>query len=548
MTVISMLKRRGRNACLEMAQTCQISVGIMCSMLTLDVYHMLGVNDVINPHFPMFSPMCGLPGEGHRYIHCMEVEGQEYGHAGQQHTGLTERQPAWSAKRLWGHSRQFIRTRRPIMRRFLTLSTLNFLAAGIFFLTQTTIANVIGRTQFGMLAYGIALGIYGQTIVGYGQERSLVRDLVQQPDRFHPLVMGSLVLRAVLLGMVIAVLLLWRLIDPTTLSWGVIVITLAYTLKSLDLQAVYDTWRAMGRHAAYALLQRLLYVAMIWLLLWLCHVRLTLMIVGLVLLASQMIYLVIQQRWVFRRLARQTAEAISSREVLRQARSGIWLFISLLLTAALLSTNQILLKHYVGAHELGGYAAAWQVTMFIVLLSQYAARVGGPRLAAVTHEYADYRRQLRFLLGYALTMVLLVLPFVGVFLFYPERLMHLFFSAEYHGEEKILFPLGIYALLNAPGLAFEQYIIASRMEFSLFLSMFLGGLTCFILGVLVIPHAGGYGAGWVLAVSYGMALCVYVIAITLHLRRMARGGTPSAAVDGAPSGSEDTAIGNPDPC
>jgi O-antigen/teichoic acid export membrane protein len=45
------------------------------------------------------------------------------------------------------------------------LVVFNFLAAGLFFVTQVKIANVIGREQFGLLAYGMALGMYGQAFV-----------------------------------------------------------------------------------------------------------------------------------------------------------------------------------------------------------------------------------------------------------------------------------------------------------------------------------------------------------------------------------------------
>jgi len=77
----------------------------------------------------------------------------------------------------------------------------NFLAAGLFFVTQVKIANVIGKEQFGMLAYAMALGMYGQIIVRYGMDRTLVRDLIHYPNRFAELVMASLLLRGVLLEM-----------------------------------------------------------------------------------------------------------------------------------------------------------------------------------------------------------------------------------------------------------------------------------------------------------------------------------------------------------
>ena len=92
------------------------------------------------------------------------------------------------------------------------LVVFNFLAAGLFFITQIKIANVIGKEKFGLLAYGIALGMYGQTIVCYGMNRTLVRDFIHYPNRFAELVMASLLLRGLLLVLVPGLLQipLWR--------------------------------------------------------------------------------------------------------------------------------------------------------------------------------------------------------------------------------------------------------------------------------------------------------------------------------------------------
>ena len=420
---------------------------------------------------------------------------------------------------IWVHPHATSLTLRSALQRFFTLSVLNILGSGIFFLIQTHIANIIGRAQFGMLAYGIAFGIYGQMIVVYGQDRSLVRDLVQRPH-FIDMVIGSLCLRTLLLGIVISVLLLWRVFIPAAMSWSVIIIILAYTLKSLDLQAVYDTWQKMGRHAAYLLLQRALYAAVICLLLYVLQVKLTLTIIGVVLLASQIIYLIIQHSWVFRQLPRQAIRSISWYEVRSQAQRGSWLCMSGLLSLSQVSLNQILIKHYADARSLGGYAAAWQITMITTLFIQFAARVGGPRLASVTHETSDYHEQLRFLLRYSLLTLLLVLPIAGVLMFFPSRVMGLLYSAEYHQEARILYPMGLYTLLLAPGVVCEQFIVFSRMEWVYLLAMLLSGLTCVFVGMVAIPHAGGYGAAWGLVACYSVAMGVYLAAIIRHLRRV----------------------------
>lgn len=422
----------------------------------------------------------------------------------------------------WGALRTMLRTTRPLAQRFLLLSVLNFLAAGVFFLTQTTIANAIGRTQFGIVAYGIALGVYGQCFVDYGQERTLVRDLVQHPDRFSPLVIRSLWFRVTLLGLLISGLLAAHLVNPTAVSGGIIIIVVAYALKSLDLQAAYDSLQAMGRHAAYLVVQRALYAALIVMVLWRKPVPITVTVVGVALLLSQLVYLVIQYRWVFRRITRQVAQLVSLRTLWDQARNGAWICVSMLLYLTLHSLTQILLQHYAGPRELGGYAAAWQITMFAVLLIQFAVRIGGPRMAEITQDTVGYTRQLRFLLTYGSVIVLLVLPITGVLLWGAEWVLGLCYSAEYRGAAAILHPMGIYTLLLAPGVVLEQFIIAAHIERAFFLAMLCSGLVCVGLNILVIPRMGGYGAGWVLVLAYSTALAVYLGAVIAHLHNNRR--------------------------
>ena len=108
--------------------------------------------------------------------------------------------------------RNLLFSQRVNLQNLSALVVFNFLAAGLFFITQIKIANVIGKEKFGLLAYGIALGMYGQTIVCYGMNLTLVRDLIHYPKRFAELVMASLMLRGLLLGLVVAGLLVWKLL------------------------------------------------------------------------------------------------------------------------------------------------------------------------------------------------------------------------------------------------------------------------------------------------------------------------------------------------
>jgi len=183
--------------------------------------------------------------------------------------------------------------------RFQTLSVLlavNFIIMGLGFATRVKIANVLGINGFGLLAYGLALGSFGSMAVRFGMDRTLVRDLIHHPHRFAELVAGSLLLRGTMFTLVSIGILFWKVLPyhANDLSWGVIIIFIATCLLPLDLQAVYDTWQKIERHALYNLFQRCLYYAIIWMIVIFCPGKLTINLIGLALLITAFLFLVMQ--------------------------------------------------------------------------------------------------------------------------------------------------------------------------------------------------------------------------------------------------------------
>ena len=117
----------------------------------------------------------------------------------------SERQSLWKpdlSSRLW----KVVTSQKKHIQNLSVLVFVNFLIAGLGFLTKVKIANTLGREAFGLFAYALALGSYGVVIVKFGLDRTFVRDLIHYPRRFGQLVAGNLVLRGLLLVVVILVL------------------------------------------------------------------------------------------------------------------------------------------------------------------------------------------------------------------------------------------------------------------------------------------------------------------------------------------------------
>ena len=243
-----------------------------------------------------------------------------------------------------------------IISQFSTLQNLsalvffNFLASGLFFVTQVKIANVIGKESFGLLAYGIALGMCGQTIIYFGMNRTLVRDLIHYPNRFVDIVITSLVLRGILLTLVIAIVLVWRLIwQPAGLTWPVIIVIVAYSLKALDLQSVYDAWYRMARHAFYNIIHRILYITLIWMIIIIRPQHLSLAWIAVSLLIAEVFFLLLQQQWAWPRIRReQGSMSVKFNNLMKIGRSYSYIAIATMGLLCFGSLNQMILKHYSG--------------------------------------------------------------------------------------------------------------------------------------------------------------------------------------------------------
>jgi PST family polysaccharide transporter len=413
-----------------------------------------------------------------------------------------------------------IASQRRNLQNLSALVVCNFLAAGLFFVTQVKIANVIGREKFGLLAYGIALGMYGQTIVQYGMNRTLVRDLIHWPKRFAEMVMASLLLRGVLLGLVVTGLLIWKVLcRPADLSWAVTVVIVAYSLKSLDLQPVYDAWLKMGRHAAYNLIQRGLYFLFICTIVLWAPNNLSILLIGVGLLVAQVFYLILQQKWAFRRMDFGVSKAPLTSVAVDLSKSNLWIWLASMGLLSFGTLNQLILKYYCGAAELGGYAASWQIIAAAILLLTQVSRVGNPAMARVTCPEINRYKRKSFLLKYSYVMAATTLPVVIPSVLFPGWIVKTIFKPEYASSAVILRVMGIYLMVFSLGCVASQYVVSARMEKTYFASVILGGCLSVIFCFILIPRLAGLGAALSLLIAHGISMGLYWEAMIQHVRK-----------------------------
>jgi O-antigen/teichoic acid export membrane protein len=413
------------------------------------------------------------------------------------------------------HLFSLIGSQKQQLSKLFSLVLLSFVTAGLQFVTMVKIANIWGKAAFGDLAYAMVIGTYGAVIVQYGLNRTFVRDLIHFPSRFGELVAASLVLRSLILALVFLGLIGWNIImGPNySLSWGMIAIVIAVCMVSLNLQAVYDVWDKMVRHAVYKLLQRSVYFVIVWTFIVILPHKLSITLIGVAMLLSALIGMGIEYYWAISRIKFDKSLNIL-KTMADMAKNNIWVSLAAVGCLSFTGLNQLILKHVSGSAELGGYSACWQIVLLATLLLNQIARIGRPAMARYTDDNSEISaHRLQFLLRYS-GIMLVVAACIGLpSILFPKIIIGTLFRPEYISEAGTLRVLGAYIIIFSVGIVASQYVLSVRMEKTYFASVIVGGCLSVVLCFILIPKFSTLGASISLLIAHGISMGLYLLAM-----------------------------------
>ncbi|UCG47325.1 MAG: oligosaccharide flippase family protein [Phycisphaerales bacterium] len=408
--------------------------------------------------------------------------------------------------------------------KFFSLVAMSLFTAGLQFATMVKIANVLGKAGFGDLAYAIVVGTYGSTIILYGLDRTMVRDMIHFPGRFGEFVAASLFLRAGIFGIFILGLVLWIVLSGSGggFSWGAAAVAAAVSVPSLNLQPVYDVWDKMQRHAVYNLLRRSAYFAAVWAVVLSSPEGLSISLIGLFMLLSAILGIFLEYRWAIARIE-FTGPLHIGRATISMIKDNVWVSLAGVGCLSFGGLNQLILKHISGSSDLGGYAVCWQMVALTTLLLMQVARIGKPAVARYSSPASQANNgRVSFLVRYGMIM-LAVAAVVGLpSMLFAGPILRTLFRPEYVSAAGTLRVLGAYVMILGVGMAASQYVVAARMERTYFFSVAFGGVLSAVLCFVLIPRYSGLGAALSLLISHGAAMGIYVLAVVKHLRAAGR--------------------------
>ena len=415
-----------------------------------------------------------------------------------------------------------IASQRRNLQNLSVLVFVNFLTAGIGFITSVKIANTIGKETFGLLAYGFAIAAYGSVIIRFGLDRTLVRDLIHYPERFGELVAASLLLRWILFGVVLIGLLSWKIAAGagSDISWGLLLVIIANSMMAMDLQPVYDSWQKMSRHAVYNLIQRCLYFVVIWVTILIAPQKLSIFWIGAATLVSVVLYLIMQHNWAIPQIDMTTVTVPLFSAAIRMARDNITILLATIAGLSFGSLNQLVLKHYRGTAELGGYAAGWQIISIAMIFLTQIARIGNPATARITKPGISKRDKIKLLIKYSSVMCLAVCPVCLATIVWPEFILRLIYSPEYASGAGVLRIMGFYLSVFSISAIASQYLVSSRQEILYFRNVMIGGLVSVAFSFILIPKLGAMGAILSLLFAHSLLIMMNWIVIFKHLMKV----------------------------
>ena len=393
---------------------------------------------------------------------------------------------------------------------FLFLVAVNLFTAAVGVITQVQIANTLGKALFGELAYGLSIAAFGQVFIRFGTDRTLVRDLIHHSDLFAELVSGSLLLRYMLTVVAVVSLLAWKMLSASPdVTWGLLLVIIANSVLSLDLQPAYEALQRMQRHAVYFFLYKAVYFGIIWGIILLSPASLSIPTIGWAALAAVVFYMCLQHRWVMQRLSEGAHPSRPLRQAFWLARRNLWVCLATVLGLFITVLNQLVLKSSAGPSALGGYAAAMQLVLVGVLFLEQISRIGRPAVARYTRPDVPWDTRVRFLAQYLAVMVLTVAPLAAIMVLAPHQVLRAIFKPEYANSAPTMKILGGYMILYAIGLVASQYVISAGMDRIYMISVSLGCAVSAVLCAVLIPRWGSEGAAWALVCAHGLPIACY---------------------------------------
>ena len=397
------------------------------------------------------------------------------------------------------------------------LAFFNVLGGVCVMATQVKLANYFGASVYGVYSYCLAIGQVGAMFVRYGRNKTMVRDLIQNPEKRDSLVVSTFFLSLINLVLFLAVT--FACYEPLDIevSWTYFLLILSPCFLSLSLAPVYESLRMMSWNSIYNLLQKFAFLAIIWGLFWF-NCQVSLLSIGLIVVATWIVVGCMEYYEVGTQLHINFIKKVSILELWQLYKDNFVIFLSCVTGVAFGPVIRLILNNYTDSRSVGIYAAGLQIFHLCLFLNTQIARVGNPMMAEAGKEGCPVGKRRRLVARYAIIMFATSLPFALPLLLCPSWLTNLLFTDEYAELARFLPILAIYVLAVSVGVVFTQYMISLRLDKSYFAIYVSSAIATLLVALWLIPLYGTLGAFIALCIPHSVGCLFYALFSMKSLR------------------------------
>ncbi|WP_300700447.1 oligosaccharide flippase family protein [uncultured Phocaeicola sp.] len=404
------------------------------------------------------------------------------------------------------------------LRNILGLVIFNALGGLLVMMTNVKLANVMGASTFGVYSYYLAIGEVGSKFVRYGREKTMLRELVQNPENRESLIAHTVWLECINLILFVLVAVACCNWLDAQVSWSYLLLIVTPCLISIDFQPVYEAFRLMSWHSIYYLIQKVLFLAGIWGVLW-CVRTMSLASAAFVLFASWLTILFMQYREIIGWSEINLFVGIKARSLFALYKGGFTIALCCMVGVAFGPLVRLIMNHYVDTVSVGLYAACLQLITIAKFFMMQVGRVGNPRMAEICISRYTKSARVSFLKKYSLTMFFCVCPFAVPMLLCPKWIVSTLFIEEYAEISQALPVYAAYLFVSALGVVFNQFLISVRAD-SIYLYLYsFSAMVSLGIAFLMIPEYGFIGGVWAYCISDGLASVLYLICSLIIIKK-----------------------------
>lgn len=390
------------------------------------------------------------------------------------------------------------------------LAFFNALGGMCVMATQVKLANYLGASVYGIYAYCIAIGEVGAMVVRYGRNKTMVRDLIQYPQKRDTLIVSTFFLSLINLFIFLVVTFAFHKSLDIEVNWTYFLLILSPCFVSLTLDPIYESLRMMSWSSIYALLQKFGFLIVIWGLFF-TKFHVSLFTIGVIVVLTWLMIIFMEYYEIGTQLHINYIQKVKLKELRTLYKDNFAVFMSCVTGVAFGPLIRLVLNNYTDSKSVGIYAAGLQIYHICLFLNTQIARVGNPMMAEAGKEGCSVAKRRKLVGRYTIIMFATSMPFALPMLLCPGVLTSFLFTEEYVSLANYLPILAVYLIAITIGVVFTQYMISMRMDKLYFTIYASTAISTLLFAYWVIPIYGLLGAFLALCVPHSIGCMFYVL-------------------------------------